>query len=110
MEQPNRKDDQLMIQAMRRNVLIDCGKTENQLGAVLIETPDIYKRIPNKGTIVSVGSKCRLLNQSHVGMQCIIDNHRHEVDRIPPDLAKKCGMDDHWYFNIHEDKITCIPA
>jgi len=99
-----------MIKAMRRNVLVDCGKVENQLGAVLIETPDKYKRIPNRGVIVSVGPTCRQFNQSHVGTECLIDNHRHEVDRIPPDMAEKYGMNPHWYFNIHEDKISCLPA
>lgn len=93
---------------MRRNVLIDTGKTVNWLGSKLIETPDYFKRISSEGTIVSIGPKCRNISKEYIGKRCIIDIQHDEDRRIRYDKAVKMGLNPHWHFIIHEDLVKVI--
>ena len=96
------------MRPMRKNLLVDFGKTINQLGAELIETPDEYKRINNIGEIVGVGPDCKLFDKSCIGNKVIISITRHEEDRIPPHKAKEYGLKPHWHFYVNERLVDAM--
>lgn len=97
-----------MLQVMRQSVLVDSGQTVNTLGAMLIETPDAYKKLNPFGVIVSVGPKCRLVSMADVGRRVLLGLVRNEEDRIRPAEAKRLGLKPHWHYIAHESKIDMI--
>ena len=89
------------MKAMRANVIVNVGKPKNQLGAVLIETPPIYKRLDNIGIIQAIGPKCKHITKDMIGKKCIVSVQHHEEDRIKQE-------DGSWLFNIHESTIEAL--
>jgi hypothetical protein len=89
-------------------VLVDLGKTINQLGSERIITPDKYKRIDNCGTIVATGPKCRLFNQSHIGKKVLVETYHRDDSRLNPTVSEKYGLKPHWHFLLPEDKLELI--
>jgi len=97
-----------MLRMLRKNVLIDFGPVVNTLGAKLIETPDVYKRVNNIGEIMSVGSRCSRLGSSDIGKKCVVNVIKDMEMRLPPAACEKAGLKRHWHFIVHESRIQVL--
>lgn len=97
-----------MLKMMRRMVLVDMGPVIDQLGAELIETPEKYKRIPNIGTIISIGPKCRTMKREDLGEECLIPNVKYSEYKFNPNSSANLGLKKHWHFMLLEDDIQLV--
>lgn len=93
---------------MRRMVLVDMGKTIDQLGAEYIITPDKYKRIDNIGTVISIGPKCRILTREDLGESCLVPNVHHEEYRFNPEKSERLGLKKNWHLMMLEDDVKMM--
>lgn len=94
-----------MLKMLRKNVLVDLGPPANVLGADKIKIPDKYKRIDSRGTILSIGPQCQLLEQSAVGEECFIGINQNSEGRFNPRASEALGLKPHWHFIVPEKLV-----
>lgn len=92
---------------MRRMVLVDLGNQINHLGSTLIETADKYKRVPNTGTIISIGPKCRQIKREDLGRECLVPVICYD-DRLSPLASELVGLKKHWHAMVLEDDVELM--
>lgn len=97
-----------MKKVLRKNLVIDFGKTIDQLGSELIHTPDQYKRINNIGTIVLVGEGCQYFTHKDINKKVIVGQWNRMDCRFSPKAAKSLGLKERWHFIVPEQHIECL--